>query len=119
MGVLGINHIAFRTPDVERLRGFYAELLEAERLEGAHGPVRAGSTLLVFFESEEPVGGDELAFDVDAAGFEEVAERAQRLGAVDRGPVEHNAWSRGLYLRDPDGRRLEIAYNDHGAFWRE
>jgi len=55
VGVLGINHIAFRTPDADRLRGFYLELLGAE----------------------------------------------------------------ALYLRDPDGRRLEITYNDHGAFWRE
>jgi len=53
VGVLGVNHIAFRTPDAERLRHFYLD-----------------------------------------------------------------AWSRGLYVRDPDGRRLEITHNDHGAFWR-
>ena len=119
MGVLGVNHIAFRTPGVERLRRFYLELLGGEELEAEHGPIRVGTTLLVFFEADEPVGSDEFAFDVDAAGFDQVAERAQRLGSVERGPVEHNAWSRGLYLRDPDGRRLEITYNDHGAFWRE
>jgi catechol 2,3-dioxygenase-like lactoylglutathione lyase family enzyme len=119
VGVLGVNHIAFRTPDVERLRRFYLDLLDGEAVEAEHGPVRVGAMLLAFFEADEPVGSDELAFDVDAGGFDEVAKRAQRLGAVERGPVEHNAWSRGLYLRDPDGRRLEITYNDHGAFWRE
>jgi len=119
VGVLGVNHIAFRTPDAERLRRFYLELLGGEAVEATHTPVRVGSTLLVFLEADEPAGSDELAFDVDSAGFDEVSERAQRLGAVERGPVEHNAWSRGLYLRDPDGRRLEITYNDHGAFWRE
>jgi catechol 2,3-dioxygenase-like lactoylglutathione lyase family enzyme len=117
--VLGVNHIAFRTPDAARLRRFYLELLGGEDVDGAHGPVRIGSTLLVFFEGDDPIGADELAFDVDAAGFDEVAGRAERLGAIERGPIDHNDWSRGLYLRDPDGRRLEITYNDHGAFWRE
>jgi len=31
MGVFGIDHIAFRTPDPERLRELYSELLGAER----------------------------------------------------------------------------------------
>jgi catechol 2,3-dioxygenase-like lactoylglutathione lyase family enzyme len=32
MAVLGINHIAFRTPDPAGLRAFYLELLDAEPL---------------------------------------------------------------------------------------
>lgn len=121
MGVLGVNHIAFRTPDTARLRAFYEELTGAEPLSGAHDPLRVGATLLVFFPSdgrpaEDP---DELAFDVDAAGFADVLERARRLGAVQREPVEPTPWSRAFLVRDPDGRRIEFTYDDRGVYWEE
>ncbi len=123
MGVLGVNHIAFRTRDPEGLRAFYAELTGGELLTGAHGPVRVGGTLLVFFRSEAagaaPDDPDELAFDVDVAGFEDVLARAERLGALTRPPVGHTPWSRGFYVRDPDGRRLEFTYDDHAVYWQE
>jgi catechol 2,3-dioxygenase-like lactoylglutathione lyase family enzyme len=120
--VLGINHIAFRTPDPARLREFYADLLGAERLEGAHDPLRVGGILLVFFRSEEAGrrdDPDELAFDVDAVGFEEALARARNLGALQREPVTHSPWSRGFLVRDPDGRRIEIAYEDRSVYWRD
>src|SRR5438132_196420 len=119
MGVLGIDHIAFRTPDPVRLHGFYLELLGAEPLSGAHSPLRAGNTLLVFFAEEAPAGGDELAFGVDGPGFADCLERARRLGAVQREPVEHTAFSRGFLVRDPDGRRIEIVHSDTAVFWQE
>ena len=122
MGVLGVNHIAFRTPDPARLRAFYAELLGAEPLEGSHEPLRAGSALLVFFGSEQNTlseDPDEIAFDVDAAGFDETLERARLLGAVVGDPVGHTPWSKGFYVRDPDGRRLEITYDNRGIYWLE
>ncbi|MDQ3824121.1 MAG: hypothetical protein M3321_12860, partial [Actinomycetota bacterium] len=79
-------------------------------------------TLLVFFSSDR--GGatddpDELAFDADRAGFEEALERARRLGALQREPVDHTPWSRGFVVRDPDGRRIEITYDDRSVYWRE
>lgn len=83
MGVLGINHIAFRSPDVARLRSFYVDLLGAEPLSGAHDPIRVGTVLLVFFSSELGGAGqdpDEIAFDVDSHGFEDVLARAHRIG---------------------------------------
>jgi catechol 2,3-dioxygenase-like lactoylglutathione lyase family enzyme len=122
VGVLGINHIAFRTPDPARLRGFYAELLGAESLEGSHEPLRAGATLLVFFSSQTNTlsdDPDEIAFDVDAAGFDETLERARQLGAIMRDPVAHTSWSKGFYVQDPDGRRIEITYDDRGIYWLE
>lgn len=42
MGVLGVNHLAFRTPDPDRLRRFYLELTAADKIEGEHGPIRVG-----------------------------------------------------------------------------
>ncbi len=122
MGIVGVNHIAFRTSDPARLSAFYARLLAAERLEGAHGPLRVGSTTLVFFPSdgnEISRDPDEIAFDADAEGFAVALERARELGALEREPVEHTASSRGFLVRDPDGRRIEIAYEDRGVYWRE
>jgi catechol 2,3-dioxygenase-like lactoylglutathione lyase family enzyme len=122
MGILGVNHIAFRTPDPAGLKGFYRELLDAEEVGGSHDPLRVGHTLLVFFLSER--GGaaedpDELAFDADRAGFEETLARARRMGVIQREPVDPTPWSRALLVRDPDGRRIEITYDDRSVYWQE
>lgn len=122
MAVLGVNHIAFRTPDPAGLRRFYAELLDAEAVEGAHGPLRAGGTLLVFFEAAEAgiaADPDEIAFDCDAAAFADCLARAKALGVLEREPVSHSAASKGFLVRDPDGRRIELTYDDPGVYWRE
>ncbi len=123
MGVLGVNHIAFRTADAAGLRRFYRDLTGGDELVGEHGPIRVGSTVLAFFRSEgaeaRPDDPDELAFDVDGAGFDAVLARAERLGALTRPPGEHTPWSRGFLVRDPDGRRLEFLHEDHGVYWGE
>ena len=105
-----------------RLKAFYEDLLGAEPLEGSHDPLRVGNTLLVFFPSAR--GGaaddpDELAFDADGAGFERALAAARRLGALQREPVAPTPWSRALLVRDPDGRRIEITYDDRSVYWRE
>lgn len=120
--VFGVNHIAFRTPDPAGLKRFYAELLGAEEVDGAHDPLRVGRTLLVFFESAEggaPPDPDEISFDCDAAGFDACYERAQALDVVQRGPMSHTPWSKGFVVRDPDGRRIELTHDDLGVYWRE
>jgi catechol 2,3-dioxygenase-like lactoylglutathione lyase family enzyme len=122
IAVLGINHIAFRSPDPARLKAFYEELLGAEPLDGAHDPLRVGTILLVFFRAARPGAAgdpDELAFDVDAAGFDDVLERARRMGVLAREPVDHTPQSKGFLVRDPDGRRIELVYDDRGVYWRE
>jgi catechol 2,3-dioxygenase-like lactoylglutathione lyase family enzyme len=121
VAVLGINHIAFRTPDPTRLRLFYLELLDAEPLGGTHGPIRVGSVTLAFFPTQGRLSDDpdEIAFDVDAVGFEETLSRARDLGAVQREPVAPNRWQRFVLLRDPDGRRIELTHDDRGVYWQE
>ena len=123
MAVLGVNHIAFRTRNPDALRAFYAELMRPEELDGAHGPLRIGDVLLVFFPTEDdPVtmsDPDEIAFDVDRAGFVEVLATARRLRCLTREPVEHTRWSRGFLVRDPDGGRIEFVHDDRGVDWRE
>jgi catechol 2,3-dioxygenase-like lactoylglutathione lyase family enzyme len=121
VAVYGINHIAFRTPDVPRLKAFYEELFGGEPLTGSHDPLRVGPMLFVFFPSEGRLAEDpdELAFDTDLAGFEDAYERAKRLGALQREPVEPTHWSRAFLVRDPDGRRIEVTYDDRGVYWQE
>jgi catechol-2,3-dioxygenase len=122
VGVLGVNHLAFRTPDPGRLREFYLELTGADELEGEHDPIRIGQTLLVFFAAEAhgaAADPDEIAFDVDLSGFEDVLQRARALGCEVRGPVEHTAYSKGFYLNDPDGRRVEFIHDDPGVYWQD
>jgi catechol-2,3-dioxygenase len=120
IGVLGVDHIAFRSHDPVALRRFYLELTGGEPLDAVHDPVRIGHTLLVFFASErhyQDADPDELAFNVDAAGFDDVLARAQRLGALQRGPFQHTEWSKGFYVSDPEGRRLEFTYDDQSVYW--
>jgi catechol-2,3-dioxygenase len=122
MGVLGVNHLAFRTLDPDRLRRFYLELTGADELEGEHALIRIGQTLLVFFAADArgaAADPDEIAFDVDRSGFDDVLRRARVLGCEIRGPVEHTPFSKGFYLNDPDGRRLEFIHDDPGVYWRE
>jgi catechol 2,3-dioxygenase-like lactoylglutathione lyase family enzyme len=122
MGIFGVNHIAFRTPDAARLKRFYEDLFAPEVVSGSHEPLRVGAALLVFFESDaNPISDDpdEIAFDVDLAGFEETLGRARALGVVTREPVAPTAWSRAFLVRDPDGRRIEITYDDRGIYWLE
>ena len=121
MGILGVNHIAFRTPDVARLRSFYLELLAAEEVGGSHQPLRVGATLLVFFEtggnaiSSDP---DEIAFDADEAGFGAAYASAKTLDVLMRDIIEPTAWSKTFLVRDPDGRRIEVTYDDRSVYWR-
>jgi hypothetical protein len=93
-------------------------LLGAEPLVGDHEPIRVGHTVLVFMQSDAKDNKLGVGFDVDAAGFEDVLEKARSLGALERGPVQHTALSKGMFLRDPDGRQIEIVHNDLGVFWQ-
>jgi catechol-2,3-dioxygenase len=34
-------------------------------------------------------------------------------------PVEHAAVVEGFYVEDPDGRRVEITYDDPAVYWQE
>jgi hypothetical protein len=122
VGVLGVNHIAFRTHDPGALRRFFSSSRPGDPLEGEHDPVRVGRALLVFCAAETPgaaAESDEIGFDVDLSGFDDVLQRARALGCDVRGPVDHTAHSKGFYLKDPDGRRLEFIHEDPGVYWQE
>jgi len=84
MGVLGVNHVAFRPPDVARLNAFYAELLGAE-------PRRQGG----------------------ASTSERRLPMRQARSRIASKPAA--CTSKAI----SDGRRIEFAYDDRGAYWQE
>lgn len=118
MSVIGINSIWFHTPDIARLRKFYLDLLGAEPLKGDHEPIRVGHTVIVFMQGAPDSNKLGLGFDVDGPGFESILAKAKSMGILKRGPVEHTPFTKGLFLGDPDGREIEIVYNDLGVFWQ-
>jgi hypothetical protein len=110
--------IWFYTPNIARLRKFYIDLLGAEPLKGDHEPIRIGHTVIVFLQGATDSSRLGLGVDVDAIGFETILGKAKATDALKRGPVEHTPFSKGLFLSDPDGREIEIVYNDLGVLWQ-
>jgi catechol 2,3-dioxygenase-like lactoylglutathione lyase family enzyme len=106
--------IALFTDDVESVRGFYEALLGvAPESEWPGGAVfAAGEVKLLVHErasdrTDGPVNEDHVAFgvaDVDRACDELRAEGIELLVAPRDYP-----WGRSAYLRDPDGRFLELS----------
>jgi catechol-2,3-dioxygenase len=106
-----IAEVAFFTSDVQRLTDFYSELLgrPADSRSDSHASFDLGGTTLFIHLAGAggPAGvpdADHIAFalDPDAA-----AERARTTGVGVTGPAEFY-WGRSAYLRDPDGRAVEL-----------
>jgi len=124
----GLDHVVLRVRDLERALRFYRDALgfPVERRLDEFGLVqlRVGTSLIDLIPVDSPLGragGDEpmagapnmdhfaltlSAFDEEAirahlAGFEVEVEETRRLyGAEGFGP--------SIYLRDPDGNRVEL-----------
>lgn len=120
IAVLGVNHIDLYSLDPTSLRHFYLELLAGEPLDGFHDPLRVGSVQLAFHQLDPgaQIGGVEIAFDTDIAGYAETLARAQQLNALDGEEVRWNDSARSFYVIDPDERRIEFSHHDPGVFWR-
>jgi len=105
-----ISEIALLTADVPRLADFYEGLLArpADARSDRHASFDIGGVTLFIHVAGDPVEGapntDHVAFalDQDAA-----VERAQAAGADVEGPRDFY-WGRSAYLRDPDGRAIEL-----------
>ena len=127
--VVDIDHIAIRVSDLEESLGFYRDLLgletrDEDRFDAGEVPfvaVVAGGRHIHLVPTDEAidVGGehlcllvrsdavdtrgeiDELIDEIEAAGYTvEEGEPYERYGAYG------NDWA--IYLRDPDGRRVEL-----------
>jgi predicted enzyme related to lactoylglutathione lyase len=105
-----IAEVALFTEDVARLTEFYERLLgrTADSRSESHASFDlGGATLFIHVAGngvEDAPNTDHIAFalDQDAA-----AERARSAGADVVGPKEFY-WGRSAYLRDPDGRAVEL-----------
>ncbi len=119
MHVQGPDHVVLLSSDPERLVTWYVETLGAEvlRLEQwRRGEVpfvslRLTQTFLVDVMRGERTGVnvDHLALWVDGVDLDELATHSGL--EVEMGPADlygAQGVGRGLYLRDPDGNRLEL-----------
>jgi predicted enzyme related to lactoylglutathione lyase len=107
-----ISEVALFTEDVSRLADFYEQLLgrPADSRSDAHASFELGGTTLFIHvagdgsDYEGAPNRDHVAFalDQDAA-----ADRARAAGTEVVGPKEFY-WGRSAYLRDPDGRAVEL-----------
>jgi predicted enzyme related to lactoylglutathione lyase len=107
-----IAEVALFTDDVGRLAAFYERLLGRgpDNSSASHAGFDLGATTLFIHlggdeaEHEGAPNADHIAFalDQDAA-----AARAKEAGAEIVGPKDFY-WGRSAYLRDPDGRAIEL-----------
>jgi len=105
-----IAEVALFTEDVARLVNFYERLLGRppdDRSESHASFELDGTTLFIHVAGD----GVEGAPDVDHVAFgldqDAAAERARAAGAEVVGPRDFY-WGRSAYLRDPDGRAVEL-----------
>jgi catechol-2,3-dioxygenase len=105
-----IAEVALFTEDVSRLADFYEQLLgrPADSRSDSHASFELGGTTLFIHVSGNGVEGapdaDHVAFALDQ---DEAAERARGFGVDVVGPRDFY-WGRSAYLRDPDGRAVEL-----------
>ncbi len=119
MRLTGPDHVVLISPDPEPLVGWYASTLGLETLrleEWRRGEVpfislRVSPTFLidVMQGERDGVNVDHLAVTVEDVDLDELAAS----GAVDveMGPADlfgAQGVGRGLYVRDPDGNRIEL-----------
>ena len=107
-----IAEVALFTDDVAGLARFYTKLLDQKPTSSSDSHASfdlGGTTLFIHVKGDAPdhegaPNSDHVAFalDQDAA-----AERARSAGADVVGPQDYY-WGRSAYLRDPDGRAVEL-----------
>ena len=109
-----IGEIALFTSDVERTSAFYRDLIGAPPVvEWPGGALFAvGSSKLLVHEQaatmdDGPPNEDHFAISVDALD-EACAKLLARGSALLVEPRDYS-WGRSAYLRDPDGRLVELS----------
>ena len=133
MTLLGINHLAFITPDIVSTIRFYRDLLEMELTTGIghdgyrHYFFKLGddATHVAFFEYEgavkasgkfagvrtgEPLGFDHVSFTVQSReALYGLKDRLEAAGFEVQGAVDHGLfWS--IYFFDPNNIPLEATW---------
>jgi catechol-2,3-dioxygenase len=106
-----IAEVALFTGDVPGLAAFYERLLgrPPDSSSESHASFDLhGTTLFIHVAGSDGVEGapntDHVAFTLDQ---DEAVERVRAAGAEVVGPRDFY-WGRSAYLRDPDGRAVEL-----------
>jgi catechol-2,3-dioxygenase len=105
-----IAEVALFTGDVSRLADFYEQLLgrPADSRSASHASFDLGGTVLFIHVAGDGVEGapsvDHVAFALDQ---DSAAHRVRSIGVEVVGPQDFY-WGRSAYLRDPDGRAVEL-----------
>lgn len=119
MRTSGADHVVLVSPDPERLVQWYGDVLglSAERLgEWRRGEVpfvslRVSESFLIDVMRGERTGTnvDHVALTVEGVDLDELAQSG--AVTVEMGPADlfgARGTGRGLYIRDPDGNRVEL-----------
>lgn len=117
--ITGIDHLVLCVADVERSVAWYADHLGlvAERLD----EWRAGTVLFVSLRVDdstlvdllqvppEGVNVDHVAYVTDAASYDRFVDEHRPM--IEMGPAQlfgARGNGEGVYVRDPDGHRVEV-----------
>lgn len=117
--ITGIDHVVLCVTDVERSVAWYAEHLgfAAERLDewrAGSAPfvsLRVSDATLIDLLATPPDGRnvDHIAFAADRAWFDEFVAAHGEI--IEMGPAQlfgARGHGEGVYVRDPDGHRVEV-----------
>lgn len=141
MHIQGLHHVAYRCKDAQETVSFYEELLDLNfNIAVAENEVpstgewsphihvflqMADGSYVAFFELPEDEGNmvdpltpkwvQHLALTVaDEATLLSYKQRLQDNGVEVLGPIDHNI-CQSIYFYDPNGHRIELAYNSGTA----
>jgi catechol-2,3-dioxygenase len=109
-----IAEVALFTEDVPRLADFYEQLLgrPADSRSALDASFDLGGTVLFIHVAGDGVEGapavDHVAFALDQ---DSAADRVRSIGVEVVGPQDFY-WGRSAYVRDPDGRAVELQANE-------
>ncbi len=121
--IFGVDHLVLCVADVERSVAWYGEHLglRAERLDRWRAgevpfvSLRVNEHMLIDLLAATPEGRnvDHVAYTTDRAGFDAFVEA--HVGSIEMGPADlfgAKGVGRGVYVRDPDGHRVEVRTYD-------
>lgn len=114
LGSRGIGHVGLKVSDLERSRKFYREILglTSEHKEPGIAFIHCGTDSLVLHEKMAGTSDFHFGFHVDASDQVDEWRDWLRRNDIDiiQDTVEAGRY-RSIKIRDPDGHRIEIAYD--------
>jgi catechol 2,3-dioxygenase-like lactoylglutathione lyase family enzyme len=124
--ITGVDHVVLRVRDVERSVQWYLDHLglAPERLdewragEAPFVSLRVDDSTLIDLLAAEPDGDnvDHVAYVTDRVGFDRFVDG--HVDLIEMGPVPlfgARGVGDGVYVRDPDGHRVEVRTYDPAA----